>query len=112
MGSSGVASVGGSVTTAELDANSVTGAKIATGFLDVYSADGQDETGDATYTVTGVAVGDTVEAVLFLSTKASVATVDVLAPAGFTVTGANEITAGTPVDRSNDQLIFFVLDKT
>lgn len=92
-----------------LSAGGVAGSHLASNFLQVYSADGQDETGDATYTVTGVAAADTVLAVLFLSTKASVATIEVLDPAGFTCT-ANTITAGTPVDRSNDQLIFFVLN--
>lgn len=104
--------VDGSIDTAHIGDDQVTGAKIASSFLDLYSADGQDETMDATYTVTGVASGDAIIGVLFLSTKASVATIEVLSPALFTVTGTNEITAGTPADRSNDQLIFFVLDQT
>lgn len=96
---------------ADIPAGAVGGTELATGLFDVYSADGQDETMDATYTVTGVATTDEIWGVLFISTKASVATIAVLDPAGFTVTSANTITAGTPVDRSNDQLIFFVTDK-
>lgn len=88
------------------------GIQLAAGALKIYTADGQDETMDTTYTVTGVAAGDTVTAVLFISTKASVATIEVLDYTAFTVTGANEITTATAVDRSNDQLLFFVFDNT
>lgn len=98
--------------TADILAGAVGGSELAAGLLDIYSADGQNETSDATYDVTGVAVGDEIWGVLFISTKASVATIERLDPAGFTVTATNVITAGTPVDRSNDQLLFFVVDKT
>jgi len=112
-GPGGTAELGSAlIGAAQLIDGSVTGPKLAAGILDLYSVAANDETSDATYTVTGVAVGDEVAGVLFLSTAASVATIAVLPASDYTVTGANEITSGNPVDRSNDQLIFLVIDKT
>lgn len=98
-----------SVGEADIQDGAVAGDKLKDEALQLYSVAGQDETMDTTYPVTGVAVGDKVMGVLFLSTEASVATIAVLTSTDYTVTGADEITAGgTPVDRSNDQLIFLI----
>lgn len=104
--------VDGSIDTAHIGDDQVTGAKIASSFLDIYTVAANNETSDATYTVTGVAVGDAVISVWHLSTAASVATVALLDATDYTVTGADEITSSNAVDYSNDQLIFFVLDQT
>lgn len=100
--------VDGSIDTAHYADDSVTGAKIASGFLDIYVVAGNDETMDATYTVTGVAVGDQVQGVI----HNTAGTLVQLVPGDYTVTGANEITSGNAVDYSSDQLLFFVLDQT
>lgn len=103
----------GDIATADLAAGAVTGAKLASGVFDLYAIDGQDETSDATYDVTGVAVGDEVAFVLRLNTKADIATVTLLTASQFTVTGADVITRGAGTENNtNDQLLFFVIDKT
>jgi hypothetical protein len=92
--------------------NSVTNTMLAGGFLKVSLVDGQDETSgpDLTYTLTGAAVGDEVVAVVHLSTKAAIATAEIAT--GWTITGANELTSPSAVDRSSDQLMVFWLDLT
>lgn len=65
--------------------------------------DGQDETSDATYALTGAVVGDEVVKVIHISTKAAIATM--AEAAGFSITDADELTSGTPVDRTSDQLL-------
>lgn len=89
-------------TQAELDA-AITAAKAA---LTVTSLAGQVEAtpGQEVYTVTGMAATSVIVSVLFLSTEASVATIEVLNPAEWTP-GANTLTSVDEVDRSNDQLI-------
>jgi hypothetical protein len=75
----------------------------------IYLADGQDETGDATITVTGVVTGDVVVGCLVLATKASIATLTSRAAADFSVTGTNEITVGAhAANTTNNQYVFFV----
>lgn len=74
--------------------------------VEFQSVAGQDETSDATITVSGVAATDNVVAVLFVSTAASVATIEDVT-ANFSVTAANELTSAVPVDRTNDQLLIF-----
>lgn len=74
--------------------------------LTVTSLDGADETtppGEI-YAVTGMVAADIIIAVLFVSTKASVATIEVLDPADFTP-GVDTLTSTDEVDRTNDQLI-------
>lgn len=103
----------GDIGTADLATGAVTGIKLAAGIFDMYSVTGQDETGDATYDVTGVASGDEVAFVLRLNTAADVATVTLLAAADFTVTGANVITrSSNPENNANDQLLFLIIDKS
>ena len=103
----------GDIGTADLASGAVTGVKLGSGIFDVYSAAGQNETSDATYDVTGVAVGDEVAAVLLLATAASVATITVQTASQFTVTSANVITRGAgTTDNTNNQLLFLVIDKT
>lgn len=65
--------------------------------------DGQDEASDATYTLAAMAAGDEVIFVGHISTKAAIATLaDVTA--SFSA-GAGVLTADTPADRTNDQLL-------
>lgn len=91
---------------------SVTGAKLGTGWLKVSLVDGQDETTgpDLTYTLTGAALGDEVVSVIHITTKASIATMAVLT--GYTITGANELSSGSAVDLSSDQLMVTWIDHT
>lgn len=79
--------------------------------LKVTSLDGADETtppGEI-YAVTGMAATAVIVAVLFISTKAAVATIEVLDPATFTP-GAATLTSTTEVDRTDDQLIVIWFD--
>lgn len=102
----------GGIDTAQLADEGVLGAKLGVGLLHVSLVDGQDETSgpDLTYALTGIEVGDEIVSVILNSTKASIATREVLT--GFTVTGADEISSGSAVDRSNDQLEVMWIDRT
>lgn len=99
-------------TLADVAPNSITNTMLAGGFLKVSLVDGQDETSgpDLTYTLTGAAVGDEVAAVIHLSTKSSIATAAVLT--GYTITDTDELSSGSAVDLSSDQLMVFWLDLT
>ena len=79
----------------------------------VFTASGQDETGDVTIPVTGVALGDRVLGVLVFTTAASIATCAARASSDFSVTGTNEVTVGAnPANNTNNQYVFFILDLT
>lgn len=79
----------------------------------VFTATGQDETGDTTIPVTGVGVGDRVLGCLVFTTAASIATCAARAASDFSVTGTNEVTVGAnPANNMNNQYIFFILDLT
>lgn len=81
--------------------------------LKIFTATGQDETGDTTIPVTGVAVGDRVLGCLVLTTAASIATLAARASSDFTVTATNEVTVGAnPANNTNNQYVFFILDLT
>ena len=99
-------------TTLQVKAGGIGGAQLGTGWLKVSLVDGQDETTgpDLTYTLTGAADGDEVVSVIHISTKASIATMAVLT--GYTITGTNELTSGSAVDLSNDQLMVTWIDHT
>lgn len=93
-------------TQAELDAAVAAGSAAVVAALKVTSLDGANEPtppGEI-YAVTGMSATSVVVSVLFVSTKASVATIEVVDPALFTP-GADTLTSLTEVDRSNDQLI-------
>jgi hypothetical protein len=91
---------------------SVTGPMLGSGWLKVSLVDGQDETTgpDLTYTLTGAALGDEVVSVIHITTKASIATMAVLT--GYTITGTNELSSGSAVDLSSDQLMVTWIDHT
>jgi hypothetical protein len=79
----------------------------------VFTATGQDETGDVTIPVTGVASGDRVLGCLVFTTAASIATVAARAASDFSVTGTNEVTVGAnAANNTGNQYVFFVLDLT
>lgn len=79
----------------------------------VFTATGQDETGDVTIPVTGVAVGDRVLGCLVFATAAAIATCSARASSDFSVTGTDEVTVGAnPANNTNNQYVFFVLDLT
>lgn len=79
----------------------------------IFGATGQDETGDTTIPVTGVAVGDRVLGCLVFATAASIATCAVRAASDFSVTGTNEVTVGAnAANNTNNQYVFFILDLT
>ena len=82
-------------------------------FLKVFTATGQDETGDVTIPVTGVAVGRSRARCLVFTTAASIATCAARASSDFTVTATNEVTvSANPANNTNNQYIFFILDLT
>jgi hypothetical protein len=85
---------------------------LGSGWLKVSLVDGQDETTgpDLTYTLTGAALGDEVVSVIHITTKASIATMAVLT--GYTITGTNELSSGSAVDLSSDQLMVTWIDHT
>lgn len=98
-------------TQAELDALEAAVPAIAAARFVTVSVDGADETtppGEI-YAVVGIAAADIITQVLFLSTKAAVATIEVLDPDDFTP-GADTITSLDEVDRTNDQLIVTYVD--
>lgn len=99
-------------TLADIAPNSITKTMLSGGFLKVSLVDGQNETSgpDLTYTLTGAALGDEIAAVIHLTTKAAIATAVVLT--GYTITGTDEMTSGSAVDLSSDQLMVFWLDLT
>lgn len=77
----------------------------------VVSIDGADETtppGEV-YAVTGMTANSVVVSVVHVSTKASVASMDVLDPADFTP-GADSLTSLDETDRTNDQLLVTYFD--
>lgn len=98
--------------TNNLEALSVTGAKLATGVLNCFFVDGHDETTGPTpnYTVTGIAVGDEIVAIIMNTTKASIASRSLVT--GFTVTAPDTITSGSAVNRANNQLEVWYIKKT
>jgi hypothetical protein len=72
--------------------------------------DGQDEVGDDTIAVTGLAAADVLISVLVLTTKASIATAAFRPLADFTV-GAGALTvAANPVDNTNNQYLITYID--
>ncbi len=82
-----------------------------TAALKVTSVDGAAEAtppGEI-YAVTGMSATSVVVAVLHVSTKAAVATIETVDPALFTP-GTDTLTSLTEVDRSNDQLLIFWFD--
>ena len=97
---------------ADVAPNSITKQMLAGGFLKVSLVDGQNETSgpDLTYTLTGAAVGDEIVAVIHLTTKAAIATAAGLT--GYTITDTDEMSSGSAVDLSSDQLMVFWLDLT
>lgn len=98
------------VTTAKIAAAAVTKAKLAGGFSKVSVVDGEDETTTHQITVTGMAVGDEVVAVMVLTTKASIATL--AAHAGTLTAASGKITPGTEVNNTNNQYLVFWTDLT
>jgi hypothetical protein len=96
-----------SVIAAKIATGAVTHTKLAGGFLKVAVIDGA-AAGD--HTVTGIAVGDELIAVLHLSTKAAIATMDNLT-SEFTV-AAGKITNALGTDTTDDQLLVMYLDLT
>lgn len=89
----------------------VQGAGLASGVLKVNLLAGQNGGVDATYDVTGAAVGDEVVFVGHLTTAAAIATLaDVTAD--FSFTAAAVLTDGGPTDYSNDQLLLIWIDHT
>lgn len=80
------------------------------GFSKVSVVDGEDETSTHQITVTGMAVGDEVVAVIVLSTKASIATAAL--HAGTLTAAAGKITPGTEVDNTGKQYLVFWNDIT
>lgn len=79
----------------------------------VFTATGQDETGDTTIPVTGVALGDRVLGCLVFTTALSIASCAARAASDFSVTGTDEVTVGaTAVNNTNNQYVFFILDLT
>jgi len=98
------------VDSAEIKADAVTKAELAGGFSKVSVVDGEDETSTHQITVTGMAVGDEVVAVLVLTTKASIATAAL--HAGTLTAAAGKITPGTEVDNTGNQYIIFWNDLT
>jgi hypothetical protein len=99
-----------SVGTNELQAASVTRTRLASGFAKVSVVTGEDETTTHQITVTGMAVGDEVVAVLVLTTAASIATL--AAHAGTLTAAADKITPGTEVDNTGNQYLVFWTDLT
>ncbi len=99
-------------TLADVAPNSITRTMLAGGFMKVSLVDGQNETSgpDLTYTLTGAAVGDEIVAVVHLTTKAAIATAAILT--GYTITATDEMSSGSAVDLSSDQLMVFWLDLT
>jgi hypothetical protein len=95
-----------------LETASCSGPALATTLaLKVTSVAGADEAtppGEI-YEVTGMSATSVVVAVLHISTAASVATIETVAPALFTP-GTDTLTSLTEVDRSNDQLLVFWYD--
>lgn len=85
---------------------------LPTDFLQFDLVDGQNETSgpDLTYALTGIAVGDEIVFVGHISTKAAIATIEKVT--GFTVTDDDEISSGSAVDRSIDQLLVVWIDRT
>jgi hypothetical protein len=101
---------GTTIGTAQIADGAVTKAKLAGGFSKVSVVDGEDETSTHQITVTGMAAGDEVVAVLVLTTKASIATM--AAHAGVLTAAAGKITPGTEVDNTGNQYIVFWNDLT
>ena len=99
------------ITTAKLDAAAVTKTKYAGSIQKVAVADGVDEAA-ADITITGMAVGDEITAVLVFTAKASIATM-VLRPAGDFVAGSGKaVSTANKVDNTNNQYLIFWNDLT
>ena len=88
--------------------NSITKDKLAGGFLKTTLADGTAAETDVT--VTGMAVGDELVAVLSLSTKADIETLE-NRTSEYTV-GAGKLVKAAGTDETNNQLIIIYLDLT
>lgn len=72
--------------------------------------DGQDETSDATITVTGLAVGDALVSFIVLATKAAIATAATRALTDFTIS-ANTLTIGAnAANNTNNQYLITYID--
>ena len=81
----------GGVAEADIAAAAVTKTKLAGGFSKMERVAGQDETGDTTIPVAGLAAGDELVGVLVFATAAAIATMVQRANADFTV-GAGNLT--------------------
>lgn len=102
---------GAAAGSADIIDGSIQKTDLAGGFLQVDLLDGQDETGDNTYTLAAMAAADEIVFVGHITTKAAIATLaDVTAD--FTA-GAGVLTrSSNPTDNTNDQLMVIWLDLT
>jgi len=98
----------GGVVEADIGAAAVTKTKLAGGFSKCAVVAGQDETGDTTIPVTGMAVGDELVTVLVLTTAAAIATMAQRANADFTVgAGVLNVVANAVNNAAQQYLIFW-----
>ena len=79
------------------------GDKVATGLLTVELVNGQDETGDDTIPVTGLAVGDELVACFVYVTKAAISTKTQRALTDFTVGADNLTVVANKANNTNNQ---------
>ena len=100
-----------SVTTGKIAAAAVTGPKLATGILKVAVVNGVDEPTAHSITVSGMAVGDEIVAVLTLTTAASIATL-AKHTGTFTAASGAITTSGAEVNNTNNQYVIFWNDLT
>jgi hypothetical protein len=71
---------------------------------------GQDEVGDDTIPITGIAVGDVLISVLVLTTAASIATAAFRALTDFTISAGVLTVGANPADNTNNQYLITYLD--
>lgn len=95
---------------AQIAAAAVTKTKLAGGFAKCSVVDGEDETSTNQITVTGMAVGDEVVAVLVFTAKAAIVTL--AAHAGTLTAAAGKITPGTKVNNTGNQYVVIWNDLT
>lgn len=72
--------------------------------------DGQDETGDTTITVTGIAVGDVLVSVAVLATKAAISTIAFRALTDFTITADTLTIGANAANNTNNQYLITYID--
>jgi len=98
------------VGSAQIAAAAVLKTKLAGGFSKCSVVAGENETVTHQITVTGMAAGDEVVAVIVLTTAASIATL--AAHAGTFTAAAGKITPGTEVNNTGNQYLVFWNDLT